>query len=414
VLCVTQCLAFGGTEKHLVDLVHRLAPDTEVTILCYGLDPYTDRLGDLPAGSVRVHSDLGEAGFLAHWRRFVRARPRTVVFVNGDLGLFPWFAYLAARLSGRVRVVGIEHLIATLPPPPIGGAGLLAGVRRLVGWRARRMLALRMQGILSDWTICVSHAVARRLTSQYGFPRRRTVTIWNGIDLTYYRPAAAGRPGARATVRRDLGIDPRASVLLCVARLAPQKCVDVLLRAVATVSSTDRRLRCLVVGDGPLRQDLTELRDALGLGANVHFVGHRDDVRPFLEASDVYVTASRREGFGLSLVEAMAYALPCIATDIGGHDEIIEHERSGLLVRPESADELARAISYLLAHEAERERLGRLGQERVRACFDLEDAMGQIVGILRDGTLRPRRGARPVRARPAAIPGPVGDRSCES
>jgi glycosyltransferase involved in cell wall biosynthesis len=411
---VTRCLALGGTERHLADLVHRLDPATEATILCYGLDPYTHLLGDRQGRSVRIHSGLGDGRFLAYWYRFARARARTIVFINGDLGLFPWFAYLAARLSGPTRVVAIEHLIANAPPPSIAGSGILACARRLVGWRARRMLALRIQGLLSHWTICVSQAVAHRLTSQYGFPRRRTVTIWNGIDLARYRPASGGDPGARATVRRDLGIDPLAPVLLCIARLAPQKCVDVVLQAVATVSSTARRLHCLVVGDGPLRRDLTRLRDALGLGAIVHFVGPQDDVRPFLEASDLYVTASRREGFGLSLAEAMAYALPCIATDIGGHNEIVEHGRSGLLVRPESPDELARAISYLLAHEGERARLGRLGQERVRACFDLEDAMRQITGILRDGTLRPRRGAMPHRGRPAADSGPVGGPSCES
>jgi glycosyltransferase involved in cell wall biosynthesis len=111
-------------------------------------------------------------------------------------------------------------------------------------------------------------------------------------------------------------------------------------------------------------------------------VGFNEDVRPFLEASDVFVSPSDQEGFGLSLVEAMAYSLPCVASNIGGHNEIVVQEDTGFLVKPGSVEELAQAIKYLIIHREERCRMGRNGRRRVQERFDLETSMEAIKNVL--------------------------------
>lgn len=410
ILFVTKCFAAGGAERHLVDLILRLGPDVDIAILCYGRDLYTDLLLKTPRRPLPILANACGETPSAYWKAFRQLRPDTVVFVNGELGLFPWYAYAAARLCGAFRVAAIEHLIPPPLPPDTSGRRFIQLARRFLGWRQRHLFVCRMQSYLSDWTICVSHGLRAHLIRVYGFVPQKTIAVWNGIDLTHYRPAPPTFAlGLRTRVRQELDLDPADPLLLCVARLVPQKCIDVLLDAVALLFRDHPVLRCVVVGEGPLRRDLEHKRDQFGLAMIVRFVGHQSDVRPYLEAADMYVTVSNREGFGLSLTEAMAYALPCIATDIVGHDEIVQHQENGLLIPPNSPADLANAIARLLGDPDERTRLGRNAQARVRQCFDVDRAMARIRVILGDesssATPRP---AQPW-STPAQVVGEVND-----
>lgn len=92
---VTLTRGYGGTEKHLIELIRRLDPTTaEPVILCYGADAYSEQLNGSRRVRVEVQSGLNPPGFLDHWRVLRRNRPDVVTFVNGCLKLFPWWAYL--------------------------------------------------------------------------------------------------------------------------------------------------------------------------------------------------------------------------------------------------------------------------------------------------------------------------------
>ena len=224
---VTDCLAVGGTEKHLSELLLR-ADGTRVqpSIVCLGPDVYTPVLRAGGRTDVAVH-EVQPRTFTDYRRVFRRLRPHVVVFVKGKLGLFPWWAYAAARLAGAERVVGIEHLQAEQPPESVPGRGIVAAARRRIGWRARYMLARRLTGYLSRPTICVSDAVRRTLIQDYEYPPTQTLTIYNGIDVRYHQRW----PGAREAVRASHDIGGDEPVLVYVARLAQLKRVDLLLEA---------------------------------------------------------------------------------------------------------------------------------------------------------------------------------------
>src|SRR5919106_95175 len=341
VLLITDTFAYGGTEKALEDLVLRLdLSRVEPIILCFGLNFYTEKLNQRHNLGIKIEDNLKANGFFSYWRAFRRHRPDVAVFVNGILGLFPWYAYLAARLAGARRVVGIEQLIADACPRGELGNGIFQRVRRLVGWHARYTFKYRLQGILSDQTVCVSEAVRKRLIDDYCFSAEKTVTIWNGADLSYF-----GVPTDRgADVRVNLNIGRDNPVIVCVARLHIKKGIQILLQALANLLKEFPACKCLIVGEGPARQVLMNQATELGLTSAVRFVGHQKDVRPYLEAADVFVLPSFKEGLPLSLVEAMAYALPVVVTNAGGNAEVVMQGHNGFIVEPGSVEQLSNAI----------------------------------------------------------------------
>jgi glycosyltransferase involved in cell wall biosynthesis len=175
-------------------------------------------------------------------------------------------------------------------------------------------------------------------------------------------------------------------MVLCISNLNPQKRIDVLLDAFCIVSKNHPSAKCVIVGaalsSGPLESKLRTQAVELGLASKVIFTGHVSDVRPYLEVADLFVMSSDKEGLPLSLGEAMAYGVPCIATDVGGNKEIVSHGQTGLLVKPRSPEQLAEAIEYLLAHPEERCRMGANGLRCVQEHFNIEDSMGRLKRVL--------------------------------
>lgn len=384
-LFVTKTTVYGGTEKHLVDLIQRLnSPAIRITILCYGSDVFSPYLGSQSNVLVLCRGPVPSVPFMSCWSIFLKLRPQPIVFVNGWLGLFPWHAYLAARLSGASRLFAIEHLTADPAPPMVAGYGIWNYVRRHLGWQARTMWKLRLPGIVVDQTVCVSNAVRERLVGHYGYPERKTITVLNGVDLNHYGSSEVARLRSREAKGDQVSPD---TTLLCIGNLWKQKRVDILLDALSLVVKDHPLCKCTIVGSGPLETELRAQSIRLGLSAVVQFVGRAEDVRPYLEAADLFVLSSENEGLPLVLGEAMAYGIPCIATDVGGNKEIVSHGQTGLLVKPGSPEQLAEAIEYLLAHPEERCRMGINARRRVHEHFNIEDSMRRLKRVLLGETL---------------------------
>lgn len=374
VLFVSKAGSRGGTEKHLVDLMARLdASCAECSVLCMESDLYSEFVKDQQ--NVKVWKFTGETPvrFLSYWLLFRKYHPDIVLFVNGRLGLFPWYAYLAARLCGAKRVLAIEHLVAN-SPERVSGIGLWNALRRLIGAHARAIWRIRLAGLLSHKTITVSNAVRDKLIQDYGYPTAKTITILNGVDLQHY---ARSRTRS-ASKKTELGFVASDPIVLCISNLNAQKRIDVLLDAFRIVSKNHPRARCVILGSGSLESELRARAAELGLTQIVLFAGCVDDVRPYLELADVFVLSSDREGLPLSLGEAMAYGIPCVATDAGGNNEIIAHGQTGYVVKRGSPEQLADAINYLLTHDEERARMGARAQYRVREYFNIESRMKEL------------------------------------
>ena len=201
---------------------------------------------------------------------------------------------------------------------------------RVLRWAARRAAVVT----------AVSEGVRQHLIA-HGFQAEKVVTIPNGVEVG---PIEA----ATAIPRRELGLPDDARVAIFVGRLARQKGLDVLLRAMAEIACDPPALHLLAVGEGPDRAKLERLARRLGLAERVHFLGRRGDVPRLLKSADLCVIPSRWEGLSLVLLEAMAAGVPMVATRVAGSEEVIEHEKNGLLVPPKDARAMADAMRGVL------------------------------------------------------------------
>ena len=217
-----------------------------------------------------------------------------------------------------------------------------------------------------------------------GLPASRTMTIHCGVDLT------AWRGWDQRGLRASLGIGPEEIVITQVGSLIHRKGHDVLLRAFSEVRSQRPQCRLLIVGDGPDRPAIEALSRELDLGASVHFLGFVDPPPGviFRDATDIAVSPSRAEGFGLTVIEAGAAGRAVVATSTTGMTEIIADEESGLIVPIEDPRRLAQALLQLVDDPALRQRLGdalnQVVQERFvisRYVANFESAYERLLAI---------------------------------
>jgi glycosyltransferase involved in cell wall biosynthesis len=148
-------------------------------------------------------------------------------------------------------------------------------------------------------------------------------------------------------------------------------------------------IRFDVVGDGPLRDELSALAGNLGVGSDVRFLGYRDDIAPLLDRADLFVLPSRAEGISNALLEAMAVGLPVVASAVSGNTDVIEPEVNGLLVEADDPASLAATVLRLLDEPGLRRRLGGEARRTVETRYSIEHVGERYVDLYRELVSRP-------------------------
>jgi glycosyltransferase involved in cell wall biosynthesis/2-polyprenyl-3-methyl-5-hydroxy-6-metoxy-1,4-benzoquinol methylase len=264
------------------------------------------------------------------------------------------------------------------------------------------LLARRLTIHLADRVICVSAALRQYVLDLFQTTPERTVTIYNGIDLSQFSPTQNGAI-ARAKFKVDDG-----PLLVAVGRLVTQKGQRYLLEALPYLIKEWPGLRCLMVGDGELYPELTALAIRLGVARHCHFAGVRSDMAEILAAADVVVLPSVSEGFPFVLLEALAVAKPVVASNVQSVYELIEDRKTGLLVQARNPEALAQGIREVLRNPAWAAQMGRQGQQVVRERFTIERMVRETVALFEEAL----RGAeQPVSSDKSAVtksPVPLG------
>jgi glycosyltransferase involved in cell wall biosynthesis len=200
------------------------------------------------------------------------------------------------------------------------------------------------------------------IVSRNGLP----VYIGNGVDTNRFMRSVY--KGMYKKVRADLGISDKAVAIITIGRLTKEKGYYELLEALNTLKN--RNWVALLVGpDDGIELDLKSKVSQYGLNDQVLFLGKRDDVAELLNASDIFVLASYREGVPRSVIEAQAMGLPAIVTDIRGCREVVVDRETGIIIRPQRADLLAEAIGCLLDDEHLRVEMGHAGSLKINKEF---------------------------------------------
>ena len=213
-----------------------------------------------------------------------------------------------------------------------------------------------------DRYIAVSNEVSERFSQSLGLPGTKIRVVHNGI-----RQTAFGQPPDPA-VRATLTEGSDCPIVFTPARLHSQKGHKYLLEAAAMIPDAV----FVLAGDGPERDFLEQYSSELGIQARVRFLGNRQDVPQLMAACDLFVLPSLYEGLPISVLEAMAAGKPIVATNIGGTDEAIVNNETGLLVPSANAQELALAIKRLLLNRDQAARFALAGKARAKSMFSQE------------------------------------------
>ncbi len=196
--------------------------------------------------------------------------------------------------------------------------------------------------------IVVSALLRDEIADWFGMPQSRVIAIPNAADTKRFQP----RPGFDPAPLKQTLVGGDYRLVTNVARLMPQKAQHFFVEAAAQVAATRPDVRFVIVGDGPLRGEILALAAACGIADRFSVTGIRNDVPDILAASQVFVLSSLWEGMPISLLEAMTAGCPAVATDVGGVGQLLQHNKTGLLVPPADPTALAAAIADCLDHPA--------------------------------------------------------------
>ncbi len=249
-------------------------------------------------------------------------------------------------------------------------------------------VAVRVYGALDRWVlrrfdgvVAVSTEVQTRLLAAK-VPAGRVRLIRNGVATEAF--AAAGRQREARQAQQAQQSEDRPLRIGLVGRLAPEKGVDLFLRAAAILRSRYPGLTFAVAGEGPERPALESLMAVLELGGSVTLPGAQLDMPAFYAGVDILVSASRQEGLPVALLEGVASGLPVVATRVGAVPEVVLPERTGVLVEPESPEAMAAAIGRLLASPELRISFGQAGAARIAAEFSAKRMAAEYMALYRD------------------------------
>lgn len=343
---------WAGAEVHLLALMTYLVRlhGFEWAVVLFNEGRLADELRKLPLSLTVIpekhHGPLALASRLG--KVFRQFRPDVVHTHKYKDSIL---AALVARYVGIPHVVRVVHGM----PEPFKGlrnvkmAGYTIADRFVTGW-------------LVDKVIAVSSDIEQALLRSYD--AARIVCIHNGIDLEAVRATTQ-----RADMRRKWNIDNKAVLIGTVGRLVPVKGHALLLEAFRILSQSFQNVILILVGDGPLREQLETEAKRLGLDQSVIFSGHQEQSYDFINMMDIFVLPSLHEGIPMVLLEAFALKRPVIASRVGGIPEVVSHGESGILVSPSNPDELAAAISALIEDQSKALAFGETGRCQVECEY---------------------------------------------
>jgi sugar transferase (PEP-CTERM/EpsH1 system associated) len=337
----------GGLENGLVNLINTLPREScrhavvaltecgEIVKRIERSDVQVFALRKSPGNDLRTH--------VALFRLLRRLRPDVVHTRNVgtiEYQLVAWLAGVEQRIHG-------EHGWDTTDPH--GASRKYRWLRRLMSFGIERFVAL-------------SEEIARWLVVDVGIPAHKLVRICNGVDTVRLQPRRSARTAAPLTV----GTVTRFSAIK-----DPCNAARAFVAARERLAPVASDVRFIMVGDGPLRDDVESyLRDAGALDA-VCLPGNALEVSVWYQRMDVFVLGSLREGISNTILEAMAAGLPIVATRVGGNPELIADGETGTLVPAANAAALADAIVRYLGDDDLRRRHGKAARLRAEREFSL-------------------------------------------
>lgn len=342
----------GGMEKYVQNLAYGL-PSRNIKVSC--LAPYESAVTEqLRAGGVCVYitamSDDPHVRSLQFLCELIRHEQIDVLHAHLNK------AHILAGLAGRLTHIPVA---ATIHGMEINVTEL--GIARMVG---------------SHIVVVCQQAYAQVLS--LGVPPQRVTLIPNGVNLHEFKPSHP-----KIDFRSQFCIPPEAPLVGYVGRFNWEKGPDLFLRMAGDVVKRRPDVHFIMVGDGPMRDELTELVDELGLSANLHFAGLLMETQRVYPAFDLLVQTSNIEGMPFALLEGMASGLPSAVINVGGVGELVIAGVTGTLSAEGDWGGVAEAVVHLLDNPEAMKKMGAAARKRVETLFNLSDRLDQFAALFR-------------------------------
>jgi sugar transferase (PEP-CTERM/EpsH1 system associated) len=363
---VIRRLAVGGLENGLVNLINHMPPKRyRHAIVCLTeATNFRARLqrSDVPVIALhkREGQDLGT--HVRMWRVLRRLQPAIVHTRN-----LPGLEFL------------IPATLASFPGRIHGEHG--RDIYDLDGASFKYNLLRKAMRLLVGHYIAVSGDLAAWLVRTVGARPDRVTQIYNGVDMQRFHP----RIGPRPPIGPEGFAPEKTLVVGTIGRMEAVKDQPTLVRAFLHLLESEPgahlRLRLVMIGDGPLREESQKLLCTAGIEPLAWLPGERADIPAVMRGLDLFVLPSLAEGISNTILEAMASGLPVIATRVGGNPELVEEGETGMLVSPSDPVGLAEAIRTYLADAAKITRHGQASRKRVEAKFSMEAMVNGYLAV---------------------------------
>ena len=348
----------GGLENGVVNLLNRLPPGRfrHAVLALDRVEPsFAARLQRSDVGLFALNKPPGHAFRLYPriWRLLRDLKP-SIVHTRNLAALEVQFVAAAAAVPGRIH----------------GEHG--RDIEDLDGTSKKQQRIRRLYSAFVHRYVTVSRELQEYLVRRVGIPAEKVHQIYNGVDTVRFRPAAAGRDAIAGCPFDGPGV----LIVGTVGRMQTVKNQTLLARAFVRAcrsgSAAAEALRLVLVGEGPLRAQCQAIVEDAGLASRAWLPGERGDVPQLMRGLDAYVLPSLAEGISNTILEAMATGLPVIATDVGGSGELVQHQRTGLLVPTQDVEALARALLRLVDDPKAAAAMGRAARDEAERRFSLD------------------------------------------
>ena len=360
ILHVVHSLEVGGLENGLVNLLNRLDPERfEHSVCCLTKSgKFAERIASAGVNIFELNLPAGQFRFPL--LRLVALFRKISPHIIHSRGWATVDATFAARFARRAAIIHGEHGRDLADKD--GDNWKRNQIRRLVGLNVNRYVVVC--DFFRSW-----------LAQSCRVPAQKIVHIPNGVDTNRFYPQngrVADEDGiSHSAWRQDLDVSPDAVILGSIGRLDPVKDFPTLLKGFAEIRRQHPTAVLVIVGDGPIRAELVRISEEHGLGQSVKWLGNRSDIPALLRHFDLFVQTSAFEGMSNTILEAMATALPIVATDTGGNSELVRNGQNGALIPVADVSALVGAVGRYLQDPALRRLHGVESRRRVEVDFDL-------------------------------------------
>jgi len=358
ILFIYQDLDSGGAEEVLSSTVRNINKHKyDVNICCLGSKGIIGEELEYSGYAVRaLNRHYGITSIFTTFILYKLIRQIKPDIVHTSLFYANYHGRIAANFAG-VRVIVSEE-------------------QNIYKWKNKNPIFILIDKILSyvtDRIIACSCSVKDFTAKQEGIDPNKFIVIHNVFDMAKFNIDSDEKD-----IRREMGFDKEVKVIGTIGRLCEQKGHKYLIAAMANIIKAIPDVKLVIVGEGPLEQDLKALTQKLSLLDKVIFMKKRRDISAILKTFDIFVLPSLWEGLSVVLLEAMYMSKTVIATDIPSNKEAMINNETGVLVQEKNSVLLADAVIAALNNKALMERYGENAKKRVSECFSSQKRIAEL------------------------------------